>query len=62
MRKRWEYKNVWIPIFDIEDECIDAPMNKIGRDGWELVCAGQRGKQDEVIVQQYTFKRPLRSK
>lgn len=34
MRKRWEYKRV---LFDSSDHSVDGQLNRLGRDGWELV-------------------------
>ena len=65
----WEYKHVLIPLdrklktYELNDPKLLAPIQKLGREGWELVSANE--PQNGFIVDgratvEFWLKRPLR--
>jgi hypothetical protein len=64
---RWEYKaikldaaGVWLSQGHVDEAALEAVMNRLGSDGWELVSAfdtsrGGGGTRDVIAI----LKRPL---
>ena len=50
---RWEYKVIWAPG---SSDAITTDFNRLGLEGWELVCCTANGYGDGVLL----FKRPKR--
>ncbi|WP_300673398.1 DUF4177 domain-containing protein [Soonwooa sp.] len=64
MRKTFEYKTVEIKsrsiwTTEVPTEEIDEILNRLGRDGWELVVVKEFVGMGSSISSMYTFKREL---
>ena len=55
--QKWEYKSEWTPLYPgAAHPFSDAPLDRFGADGWELVSAFTSDQTQMVAL---VYKRPI---
>lgn len=59
MRARWEYRRVVVDGVSLVRGEVDAELNRLGAEGWELTIAVPRDKHGYQHEVSLVFKRPV---
>lgn len=47
---KWEYKLIWFGLNGLKMSEFETELNKLGDDGWEVICATETSHTTRVLL------------